>query len=109
MMSYDHKNLADTVHATTVYETLRCEVGSEPSVWTARYNTNLIPYHRWSDHCGGLKGGVCQNCGKTLKEVRVRINPKTGEPVRKPSRIAREISQMRADMPPVVFVNRRQS
>jgi len=106
-MTYDHTNLANTVYARTVYETLRCEVG-----WA------IDPYgnggRTWSDCHRWEKGerntgGCCINCGKTLKEVRVRINPKTGEPVRKPSRIAREIAMMKADVPPVVFVNRRQS
>lgn len=26
--------------------------------------------HSWSDHAGGLKGGTCTRCGKTLSEAR---------------------------------------
>lgn len=62
-------------------------------------------YHDWDDHAGGLKGGICAKCGKTLKAVRVRVNPKTGLPVR-PSSIAREIGRMAADVPPVRFFGR---
>lgn len=103
-MAYDHHNLVQhTVRATTVMETLRCEVGNEPSVWSLRY-ISWVPYHRWP--AGERATGRCLNCGKTLKEVQVRINPKTGEPVRKPSRMAREISQMKADVPTVVFIGR---
>lgn len=93
-------NLCATVEARVRYETLRCEVGSEPSPWCTYLAWN--DYHRWPE--GERSTGRCLNCGKTLAEVRVRINPKTGEPVRKPSRIAREIATMRADVPPVVFV-----
>lgn len=101
-MAWDCLNLADTVHARVRYETLRCEVGSEPSIWSKRYGLQWVPYHRWPD--GERDTGRCLNCGKTLAEVRVRINPKTGEPLRKPSRLARTIAQMPADVPPITFV-----
>lgn len=88
-MTYDHHNLVrHTVEAKPVYMTPRCAVGSKPSPWSGYLHWN--EYHRWGDHAGGLKGGVCANCGKTLKQLRVRVNPKTGEPVRKVTRVAPE-------------------
>lgn len=101
-MSWDHRNIANTVHAAARYETQRCEVGYEPSPWSKRY-ISWVEYHRWPD--GERATGRCINCGKTLAEVRVRINPKTGEPVRQASSIAREISKTR-DVPRIVFTNR---
>lgn len=84
-MTFDSRNLVQhTVRATTVYETLRCEVGNAPSVWSLRY-ISWVDYHRWP--AGERATGCCLNCGKTLKQVTVRINPKTGQPVRKVPRI----------------------
>jgi hypothetical protein len=57
--------------------------------------------HRWPG--GDRKAGYCLNCGKILKEVTVRINPKTGEPVRGGS-LARDIAKAFKDVPPVLFV-----
>lgn len=117
-MSYDHHNMVQhTIHARTVQVTLHCEFPRRKQDWIYarlaaeepdRADEFLLDWaHTWSDHAGGLKGGVCERCGKKLKDVRVRINPKTGEPVRKASRIAREIASMSADVPPVVFVGAR--
>ena len=108
-MAYDHHNLVrHTVEAKPRYETLRCEVGwaIDPYANGGRTWTDC---HQWPRllHSNFKREGRCLNCGKTLAEVRVRINPKTGEPVRKVSRIGREIASMRADVPPVVFVGVR--
>src|SRR5437667_7447805 len=70
-VTYDPHNLVShTVRAKhkAVYETLRCEVGSTPSVWSAYLAWNW--YHRWPE--GNRLHGRCLNCGKTLSEVRVK-------------------------------------
>lgn len=95
-------NLCTVVEAQARYETLRCTV---PHKMTSDYHYRLAAeekdesyiwstYHQWDDHCGGLKGGPCMKCGKTLKEVRIRINPKTGKPVRNRGALARAIATM---------------
>ena len=111
-MSSSTRNLCATVENRGRYETLRCTVphlkttalyhrlaaedGNESHKWDT--------CHQWSDHAGGLQGGACIHCGKTLKEVRVRVNPKTGQPVQRGGRLAREIARTVADVPPVRFV-----
>lgn len=104
-------NLCPTVEARTVYMTLPCEVGNAIEPYGNGGRTWAYS-HKWvknrdAGEANPLRLGNCLNCCKTLKEIRVRINPKTGEPVRKPSRIAREISLMSADVPPVVFIGDR--
>lgn len=109
-------NLCPTVEGRVRYETTRCSVWRPKKfppyfVQEAQYlglpvdredaETN---YHEWSDHAGGLQGGTCIHCGKTLKECRVRINPKTGEPVRRAGGLARAIANTPADVPPVHFI-----
>lgn len=103
-MAWDPHNLVrHTVEARVRYETQPCEVGWAIDAY-ANGGRTWTYCHQWPRGEGNFKReGRCLNCDKTLKEVRVRINPKTGEPVRKPSRIAREISLMKADVPPVVF------
>lgn len=107
-----HRNLCRTVVAAARFVTIPCGVprrkvtplyarvaaeGGDPGyIWDHA--------HTWTDRAGGLKGGRCERCGKTLKEVRVRVNPKTGEPVRRGSGIARAIALTPADVPPVIFV-----
>ncbi len=114
-MAYDHHNLVQhTVHAKIVMATLHCEIPRRKTNWIylrlaadepERADELLLDWaHTWSDHAGGLKGGRCERCGKSLKEVKVRVDPRTGEPVRKASRMAREIASMKADVPPVVFI-----
>lgn len=108
------RNLCPTVENRPRYQTLRCTVphkktsglyyrlaaeeGDDSYIWDTS--------HQWSDHLGGLDGGTCIHCGKTLKEVRVRINPKTGKPVSS-GRIAREIALAHRDVPPVLFVGKK--
>lgn len=103
-MAWDCRNLANTVHARVIVETLRCEVGHKPSPWSMRY-IDWVPYHRWPRGERNT-GGRCLNCGKTLADVTVRINPKTGEPVCKASRLARDIALTPTDVPPIVFMGR---
>lgn len=104
-MAYDAHNLVQhTVHARPQWVTVPCAIG-----WAICRETNggrgWTWCHRWPRGDGNAKReGCCLNCGKSLTDVRARINPKTGEPVRKPSRIAREIASMPADVPPVVFI-----
>lgn len=106
-------NLCATVEARARYSTPKCTVRTLKEYPPAfvfdrddpEYMSEDVLYHwdhRWSDKRGGLAGGQCEKCGFTLKEIRVRVNPKTGEPVRK-SRLAREIGRMQADVPPVRF------
>jgi hypothetical protein len=80
------RNLCATVENRPRYETLRCTVGLAINP-AANGGRRWAFNHTWSDRVGGLDGGTCANCGKTLKEVRVRINPKTGEPVRRAGRL----------------------
>lgn len=96
------RNLCATVENRSRYETLKCSVGYaiDPYANGGRTWTNS---HQWTDHKGGLGGGSCIHCGKMLKEVRVRVNPKTGKPVRRDS-LAREIALTPADVPPVRFM-----
>ena len=109
MPSYSPVNLCRTVENRPRFETLKCTVRT-PKAFPPYFVTGPADPeywhwdHRWSDHAGGLKGGTCEKCGKKLKECRIRINPKTGEPVRKFSRIAREIALVPADVPPVRIV-----
>lgn len=112
-MAYSHHNLANTVENRPRYETQRCTVvhlKTSSYCWML-YAEDGDPrhihsdYHEWSDHAGGLHGGTCSKCGKKLKEVRVRVNPKTGEPVRRGS-LAREIGRTAKDVPPVRFIGR---
>lgn len=97
-------NLCPTVENRPRYETLRCTVGYAIDPY-ANGGRRWTWSHQWTDRRAGLEGGSCIHCGKTLKEVRVRINPKTGEPVRRrASSLARAIAMTPADVPPVVFV-----
>lgn len=117
MPEFSRRNLCKTVENRPQYMTLKCTVRSEKARYTLPrfvfdptdpdYMSEKFLYHfdhRWSDHAGGMQGGRCEKCGKTRKECLVRINPKTGEPVRKASRIAREIALMPADVPPVRMI-----
>lgn len=104
------RNLCATVENRPRYETQPCSVprrkvtplyarvAAEGGYYGPDYIWDLA--HSWDDHAGGLKGGHCTRCGKTLKQVRVRVNPRTGQPVRRSS-IAREIALTPADVPPV--------
>ena len=105
------RNLCRTVESRTIYATVRCSVprlkvtplyarlaaedGNTKHIWDYA--------HMWSDHAGGLKGGRCERCGLTLAQCRVRINPKTGQPVRSGASLARLIAATPADVPPVHF------
>lgn len=97
-----HRNLCATVENRPRYETLKCTVGYAIDPY-ANGGRTWTDSHQWTDRRGGLDGGTCIHCGKTLKEVRVRINPKTGQPVRRAS-LSREIALTPADVPPVRFV-----
>lgn len=101
-MTTHSRNLCTTVENYPRYETLRCTVTRRQKPPYQHQTTN---YHEWSDHNGGTFGGICVHCGKTLKDVRVRINPKTGKPVSRGG-IAREIAATVRDVPPVLFVGR---
>lgn len=112
-MAFSHHNLANTVANRPQYETLRCAIvhlKTSSYCWML-YAEDGDPqniysnYHEWGDRAGGLKGGACSKCGMTLKQVRVRVNPRTGQPVRRGS-LAREIARGAADVPPVRFVGR---
>jgi hypothetical protein len=111
MAEFSYINLCDTVENRPRYTTLPCAVPrmkTTPLYRQIAEQENLPDYawdtaHDWDDRAGGLNGGACIRCGKKLKDVRVRINPKTGEPVRRGS-LARAIGQMAADVPPVRFV-----
>lgn len=95
------------------YETLRCTVKHRKAFPPAfaldptdpdymREDAIYTWDHRWSDHAGGLKGGCCEKCGLTLKQCRVRVDPRTGEPVtRSRVSLARAIAMTPADVPPV--------
>lgn len=91
-MAWDHRNIAETIHAMPVYETLRCEVGHgiDPYQNGGRTWAN---FHRWprlpDDAPNPKREGHCLNCGKTLSEIRVRLNPKTGQPIVPRARRAR--------------------
>jgi hypothetical protein len=111
MAEYSRHNLCPTIENQPRYATLRCTVAHEKTsgcYWRLAAEENddsyILDYsHKWSDHAGGLDGGTCEKCGKTLKEVRVRINPKTGEPVRKSAiSLARAIATTAADVPPIL-------
>ena len=112
-MSYSQQNLCNTVENRARYHTPKCTVrhrmafppqyAVDPRAFDYDPEAAYTWDHRWDDRAGGTKGGRCEKCGKTVKEIRVRINPKTGEPVRRNS-LAREISWMMADVPPVRFV-----
>lgn len=113
MAEFSHRNLCPTVEPRCRYETLRCTMrhrmafppifAVDPRQFDYDPEAAYSWAHVWSDHAGGMKGGRCEKCGHTLKEVRVRIDPKTGEPVRRSS-LAREIASTAADVPPVHFI-----
>lgn len=114
-VAYSHHNLAVTLEPRYRVMTLKCTVRTrkafppffvlDPTDPDYMSEEHLYHWdHRWSDHAGGMQGGRCEKCGQTRKECTVRINPKTGEPVRKASRLAREIALTPADVPPVRFV-----
>jgi hypothetical protein len=110
-MAYSERNLCDTAENRGRYETQPCpiprrkvtplyaRVAAEGGVYGADYIWDTA--HSWDDHAGGLKGGRCTRCGKTLKEVRVRI-PASGRRGR--TSIAAEIARAARDVPPVRFV-----
>lgn len=105
------RNLCATVENRPRYQTMRCTVphekvtplyrrlaaedGDPSHIWDTA--------HQWSDHAGGLNGGTCIHCHMSLKQLRVRINPKTGEPIRRSGALARAIAVTLADIPPVKF------
>lgn len=107
------RNLCPTVENRPIFQTLPCSVTrrmkyppffvfnkDDPDYMNPEFlNTN---YHEWPDHCGGTTGCACIHCGKTRKEVRVRINPKTNKPVR--GSIAYQIAHTAADVPPLRFL-----
>jgi hypothetical protein len=110
-MAYSDRNVCNTVENRPRYETARCTI---VHLKTSDYCWRLYAedgdpqhiysdYHEWDDHAGGLQGGTCSKCGKTLKDVRVRVNPRTGAPVRR-STLASEIARTPADVPPVHFI-----
>lgn len=109
-------NLCPTVEAHASYHTPKCTVRHRMA-FPPQFATNPKAFdydpeaaytwdHRWDDHAGGTKGGRCEKCGKTVKEIRVRINPKTGEPVRRGGSSARAIALTAADVPPIRFIGR---
>lgn len=100
------RNLCATVENRPRYETLRCTVPHRINAY-ANGGRMWASHHEWTDRNGGTFGGTCIHCGKTLKEVRVRINPKTGKPV-STGRIARAIAEAHRDVPPVRFVHERE-
>lgn len=111
-------NLCATVEARVRYSIPKCTVRSEKK-WLPSFVLDpddddymkeefLYHYdHQWSDKAGGMKGGICLKCKKTVKDIRVRINPKTGKPV-KNSSLARDIALTHADVPPIVEINHKQ-
>lgn len=62
-MSYDLRNLSDTVYAKTAGRRRRCTVGRPIIPWQNGGRTWTFD-HTW-------KGGArCLNCGKTVAEIR---------------------------------------
>lgn len=100
-MTYDHRNLAETVHARTVAHRSPCAVGrvkTDP-LYARLAAEDHDPSHL-IDNAHQWRGGtVCLNCGKTLAQVMVR-------PSKRQSTIGRAIANMRADVPPVQFIRR---
>jgi hypothetical protein len=86
-MAWSERNLADTVHAYRRYQTQPCtiprrkedplyaRVAAEEPDEEERFRILFDTAHTWTDHAGGLRGGVCTRCGKTLAQVRVPIKP----------------------------------
>lgn len=115
MAEFSSRNLCATVEPRARYSTPKCTVrhrmafppqfATDPTAFDYDPEAAYTFDHRWSDHAGGSKGGACEKCGKTVKEIRVRINPKTGQLVRRGS-LAREIANAARDVPPVRFVGR---
>lgn len=101
-MPYSHTNLCNTVESRARYETARCTVGHAIQPWQ-NGGRSWAMHHKWTDHKGGYEGGTCQNCGKTLKECKVLVNPK-----KRNGGLAREIALMPRDVPPVRFITRHQ-
>lgn len=107
------RNLCPTVEARATYTTPKCTVRHRMA-FPPQYavDRNVFDYdpeaaytwdHTWSDRAGGTKGGACEKCGKTVKEIRLRVNPKTGKSMRGAGSLARAIAQMHADVPPIVI------
>lgn len=113
MAEFNHTNLCVTVENRPQYVTLKCTVRTEKARYTLPrfvfdpedpdYMSEEFLYH-WYHTWDDGEPRRCEKCGLTRKQVTVRINPKTGKPVRKASRIAREIALMPADVPPVHMV-----
>lgn len=99
-MPYSDRNLCQTMENRARYETQRCSVVRRQQ---PPYQHMTTDYHEWPDHRGGVTGGTCIHCGKTLEEVRVLVKP---EP-RRVSRIAAEIARTVRDVPPVRFIETR--
>lgn len=103
MAEYSRHNLCDTQGPIYRTMTVPCSVGYALADYIYYGGRTWAWNHRWPPE--GRGAGRCINCGLTLRELTVRINPKTGEPVRKVSRLAREIALTAADVPPVRFVD----
>lgn len=107
-MAFSNRNLCNTVENFAQYKTLPCSVPRlkvTPLYARVAAEDNCPDYawdttHQWP--CGDRKEGRCLRCGLLLKDVRVRVNPKTGEPARRS--IARDIAFMHADVPEIQFV-----
>lgn len=83
-MPYDSRNLADTVYggANRGKHRAPCPV-PRPKGWPytriaqdeddpeERQRILFDTAHTWSDRAGGLRGGTCTRCGKTLAEIMV--------------------------------------
>ncbi len=101
-MPWDHRNLADTVRPRTQYVTLPCKIGWAIDAY-ANGGRTWTWCHQWPRGDGNAKReGRSLHCGKTLADVRIRVNPRTGEPVRKASRLARLIATTPMDVPPIL-------
>lgn len=109
-MAYSDRNLCDTVESRGRYKTPKCTVKhckAFPPAFALdpkdpdymREDAIFTWDHQWSDRAGGTRGGRCSKCGKTVKEIRVLVQPE------RPARgsLAREIARSAADVPPVRF------
>lgn len=92
-------NLCDTVEARVRYVLLPCTPRRKPGAcFPLDRDAEFDRRHAWNE------ADRCAHCRRLLSEVRVRINPKTGEPVRSMGAMACLIAAMPADVPPVRFI-----
>lgn len=87
-MAWDQRNLAETIYphgprkhrapcpiprlkTTWIYRRVASEEPDEAERRRILYDNA----HTWSDRAGGLHGGICTRCGKTLAQILVPDEP----------------------------------